>query len=93
MRASSIAQAYPNFSPDVITALTTLQVKPEATVLDDISKMIAQSNSKTILDKVFDPLQAGVRLGFLGLEDLYRTTVDRPINSFILQRLVTKQKI
>jgi len=86
MRASSIAQAYPNFSPDVITALTTLQVKPEATVLEDISKMIAQSNSKTILDKVFDPLQAGVRLGFLGLEDLYRTTIDRPINSFIASR-------
>ena len=83
MRASAIAQAYPNFSPDVITALTTLQVKPEATVLQDISKMIAQSNSKTILDRVFDPIQAGVRLGFLGLEDLYRTTVDRPINSFI----------
>lgn len=83
LRASSIAQAYPNFSPDVITALTTLQVKPEATVLSDISKMIAQSNSKTLLDKVFDPIQAGVRLGFLGLEDLYRTTVDRPINSFI----------
>ena len=83
VRASAISQAYPNFSPDVITALTTLQVKPEATVLNDISKMIAQSNSQTILDKVFEPLQAGVRLGFLGLEDLYRTTVDRPINSFI----------
>ena len=83
LRASAIAKAYPNFSPDVITSLTTLQVKPEAQVLNDISKMISQSNSKTVLDKVFDPLQAGVRLGFLGLEDLYRTTVDRPINSFI----------
>ena len=83
IRASAISQAYPNFSPDVITALTTLQVKPEAQVLDDISRMIAQSNSQTILDKVFEPIQAGVRLGFLGLEDLYRTTIDRPINSFI----------
>ena len=82
-RASAISKAYPNFSPDVITALTTLQVKPEATVLNEISKTIAESNSKTVLDRVTDPLQAGVRLGFLGLEDLYRTTVDRPINSFI----------
>ena len=83
LRATSIAKAYPNFSPDIITALTTLQVKPEATVLNDISKIIAENNSKTVLDKVTDPLQAGVRLAFLGLEDLYRTTVDRPINSFI----------
>jgi len=83
MRASAISQAYPNFSPDVITSLTTLQVKPESQVLQDISRTIAQSNSETLLDKVFEPIQAGVRLGFLGLEDLYRTTVDRPINSFI----------
>jgi hypothetical protein len=29
------------------------------------------------------PCKQVLRLGFLGLEDLYRTTVDRPINSFI----------
>jgi hypothetical protein len=83
LRATAIAKAYPNFSPDIITALTTLQVKPEAQVLQDISRRIAESNSQTIIDKIFEPIQAGVRLGFLGLEDLYRTTVDRPINSFI----------
>ena len=32
-RASAISKAYPNFSPDVITALTTLQVKPESVMV------------------------------------------------------------
>jgi len=83
LRATAISKAYPNFSPDVITALTTLQVRPEAEVLNEISKTIIENNSKTLLDKVTDPLQAGVRLAFLGLEDVFRTFVDRPINSAI----------
>ena len=39
-RATAIAQLYPNFSPDVITSLTMLQVKPEAEVLRTLSERI-----------------------------------------------------
>ena len=83
VRASTIAQLYPNFSPDVITSLTMLQVKPEAEVLRTLSERVLENNKKTLVDKVFDPLKGAVRFGLLGLEDLYRTAVDRPINSMI----------
>ena len=82
-RASTIAKLYPNFSPDVITAMTMLNVKPESELLKDISRTITEYNSKTIKDKVLDPLKAATRFTFLGFEDLYRTLIDRPINSFI----------
>ena len=82
-RASAISKAYPNFSPDVISALTLLQVKPEAEVLQEVSKRIVENNQKGLLGKFGGGLKAGVRLGLLGLEDAYRSWVDRPINSFI----------
>ena len=82
-RATAIAQLYPNFSPDVITSLTMLQVKPEAEVLRTLSERILEHNKKSLVDKVFDPLKGAVRFGLLALEDLYRTSVDRPINSMI----------
>ena len=82
-RATAIAKLYPNFSPDVITSLTMLQVKPEAEVLNTLSERILEHNKKSLVDKVFDPLKGAVRFGLLALEDLYRTTVDRPINSMI----------
>lgn len=82
-RATAIAQLYPNFSPDVITSLTMLQVKPEAEVLNTLSQRIVEHNKKNTIEKIFDPLKGAVRFGLLALEDLYRTTVDRPINSMI----------
>ena len=82
-RASAIAKLYPNFSPDVITSMTMLKVKPESEILRDISRTITEYNAKTVKDKVLDPLKAATRFTFLGFEDLYRTLVDRPINSFI----------
>ena len=82
-RATAIAQLYPNFSPDVITSLTMLQVKPEAEVLNTLSQRIVEHNKKNTVEKIFDPLKGAVRFGLLALEDLYRTTVDRPINSII----------
>ena len=82
-RATAIAQLYPNFSPDVITSLTMLQVKPEAEVLNTLSQRIVEHNKKNTVEKIFDPLKGAVRFGLLALEDLYRTTVDRPINSMI----------
>ena len=82
-RATAIAQLYPNFSPDVITSLTMLQVKPEAEVLNTLSQRIVEHNKKSTVEKIFDPLKGAVRFGLLALEDLYRTTVDRPINSMI----------
>ena len=47
-RATAIAQLYPNFSPDVITSLTMLQVKPEAEVLNTLSQRIVEHNKKTL---------------------------------------------
>ena len=82
-RATAIAKLYPNFSPDVITSLTMLQVKPEAEVLSTLSERILEHNKKPLINKVFDPLKGAVRFGLLALEDLYRTAVDRPINSMI----------
>ena len=82
-RATAIAQLYPNFSQDVITSLTMLQVKPEAEVLNTLSQRIVEHNKKSTVEKIFDPLKGAVRFGLLALEDLYRTTVDRPINSMI----------
>ena len=82
-RATAIAKLYPNFSPDVITSLTMLQVKPEAEVLSTLSERILEHNKQSTVDKIFDPLKGAVRFGLLALEDLYRTTVDRPINSMI----------
>ena len=83
VRASSISKMYPNFSPDVISALTLLQVKPEAEVLAEVSARIAENNQRSILQKTGNGFKAGIRLGLLGLEDAYRSWVDRPINSFI----------
>ena len=82
-RATAIAKLYPNFSPDVITSLTMLQVKPEAEVLRTLSERILEHNKQSLVEKIFDPLKGAVRFGLLALEDLYRTTVDRPINSMI----------
>ena len=82
-RASSISKLYPNFSPDVISAMTLLKVKPEAEVLAEVSQRIQEHNQRSILAKVGSGFKAGIRLGLLGLEDAYRSWVDRPINSFI----------
>ena len=45
VRASTIAQLYPNFSPDVITSLTMLQVKPEAEVLRTLSERVLENKN------------------------------------------------
>ena len=82
-RASSISKLYPNFSPDVISAMTLLKVKPESEVLAEVSQRIQEHNQRSILAKVGSGFKAGIRLGLLGLEDAYRSWVDRPINSFI----------
>ena len=82
-RATAISQLYPNFSPDVITSLTMLQVKPESEVLNTLSQRIIEHNKKSLVEKISDPLKGAVRFGLLALEDLYRTTVDRPLNSMI----------
>lgn len=82
-RATQISRLYPNFSPDVVSALTLLQVKPEAEVLGEVSARIAEHNQRGIFSKVGNGFKAGIRLGLLGLEDAYRSWIDRPINSFI----------
>ncbi len=82
-RATAIAQLYPNFSPDVITSLTMLQVKPESRSIKYIVTKNRRTYKKNTVEKIFDPLKGAVRFGLLALEDLYRTTVDRPINSMI----------
>ena len=69
VRASSISKMYPNFSPDVISALTLLQVKPEAEVLAEVSARIAENNQRSILQKTGNGFKAGIRLGLLGLEE------------------------
>ena len=74
---------YPNFSPDVISALTLLQVKPEAEVLGEVSARITEHNQQNLLSRVGNGFKGALRFGLLGLEDAYRTLVDRPINSFI----------
>ena len=82
-RATSISRMYPNFSPDVISALTLLQVKPEAEVLGEVSARITEHNQQNLLARVGNGFKGALRFGLLGLEDAYRTLVDRPINSFI----------
>ena len=65
------------------SAMTLLKVKPESEVLAEVSQRIQEHNQRSILAKVGSGFKAGIRLGLLGLEDAYRSWVDRPINSFI----------
>lgn len=85
IRASKLAQTYPNFTPDMISSLTLLKMQPEDQTLQLLADRYEQLKQDEGFFKSYvrDPFTALVRGSLMGLEDFYRTFVDRPINAAI----------
>ena len=85
IRASKLAQTYPNFTPDMISSLSLLKMQPEDQTLQLLAERYEQIKQDEGFFKSYvrDPFTALVRGSLMGLEDFYRTFVDRPINAAI----------
>ncbi len=85
IRASKLAQTYPNFTPDMISSLSLLKMQPEDQTLQLLAERYEQIKQDEGFFKSYvrDPFTALIRGSLMGLEDFYRTFVDRPINAAI----------